>query len=260
LEGGFHGRKSENPSGEEFPPRGNREILKEVHMTRLFCLAPMLLFLAASLQAQVPKVAADLKPGTLKARGTLSGGPQELSLNLTSTIKEENGSWVITDVTETPFSRSTEIVTVEKGTLVVRKRAIEGEAEGHYDVSGNQATGLIKAAGREIPISVKLDSPLFGEGPAAAHSIAALPLAEGYTTTYHNLDIGSQRVLTVRVRVTGSDNVTVPAGTFDTFKIEYAADGATTQSTLWVDKKERRLVKSQAMLRNGMILTVELLP
>lgn len=85
-----------------------------------------MLFLASSLPGQVPKVTADLKPVTLKARGTLSGGLQQLSLNLTSTIKEENGAWVITDVTETPFGLSTDTVTVEKGSLIVRKRSIQG--------------------------------------------------------------------------------------------------------------------------------------
>ena len=85
------------------------------------------LFLVPPLQAQIPKVISDLKPGILRARGILSGGPQQLSLNLTSTIKEVNGAWVITDVTDTPFGSSTETVTVEKGTLIVRKRAIHGE-------------------------------------------------------------------------------------------------------------------------------------
>jgi hypothetical protein len=87
---------------------------------------------------------------------------------------------------------------------------------------------------------VTLDTPLFADGPAAAHSIALLPLAEGYTTSYYNLDVGSQRVLPVRLRVVGSESVTVPAGTFDTFKVEYAAEGG-NQSTLWVAKELREL-------------------
>jgi len=118
----------------------------------------------------------------------------------------------------------------------------------------------MKAAGREIPISVIFDTPLFAKGPAAAPSIALLPLAEGYSTTYYNLDVGSQRVLPVRLRVVGSENVTVPAGRFNTFKVEYAAEGGTTQSTLWVDKKERKPVKGQAILHTGAMITVELLP
>ena len=118
----------------------------------------------------------------------------------------------------------------------------------------------MEAAGRQIPIAVTLDNPLFAEGSAAAHTIALLPLTEGYTTSYYNLDVGSQRVLPVRLRVVASEIVTVPAGTFDTFKVEYAAEGGTTQSTLWVAKESRRPVKGQSILHNGATLTVESLP
>jgi hypothetical protein len=236
------------------------KLLILVIIMRKFCrVALFSLLLAPSLRGQVPKVTADLKPGTLKARGTLSGGPQQLSLNLTSTIKEENGAWVITDVTETLFGQSTDAATVEKGTLIVRKRVIHGEGEISYEVSGNKATGTMEVADRQIPISVTFDTPLFADGPSAAHSIALLPLAEGYTTTYYNLEVGSQRVLPVRLRVVASETVTVPAGTFDTFKVEYGAEGGTTQSTLWIAKELHKPVKAQSVLHNGASLTVELL-
>jgi len=231
-----------------------------ITMRNLCKLALSVLLLAPSLQGQVPKVTADLKTGTLKARGTLSVGPQQLSLDFTSTITEENGAWVITDVTKTPFDVSTDTVTVEKRTLIVRRRAMQGEGAISFEVSGNKATGTMEAAGRQIPISVIFDTPLFADGPAAAHSIALLPLAEGYTTSYYNLDVVSQRVLPVRLRVVGSESVTVPAGTFDTFKVEYAPEGGTTQRTLWVAKESRKPVKAQSNLNNGATVTVELLP
>lgn len=229
-------------------------------MRSLRKLPLVLLFLVPQLQAQVPKVISDLKPGIVRARGTLSGGPQQLSLNLTSTIKEENGAWIITDVTETPFGSSTDTVTVEKGTLIVLNRAVHGEGEISYEVSANKASGKMEAAGREIPISVTFDTPLFGEGPAAAHSIALLPLADGYTTTYYNMDVANQRVVPVRLRVVGSETVTVPAGTFDTFKVEYAAEGGDRESTLWIAKEGRKLVKGQSLLHIGATILVELLP
>ena len=91
-----------------------------------FCKVPPLLFLLTlPLDAQVPKLTGDLKATTSKARGTLTGGPLgSLSLNLNGAIEEENGFWVITAVTTTPIVSSTERVTVEKGTLIARKREI----------------------------------------------------------------------------------------------------------------------------------------
>ena len=117
----------------------------------------------------------------------------------------------------------------------------------------SQATGKMEVAGGQIPISVTFDTPLFAEGPSAAHSIALLPLAEGYTTTYYNLEVGSQRVAPVRLRVVASETVTVPAGTFDTFKVEYGAEGGTTQSTLWVAKESRTagLTQTDLLVRSS---------
>jgi hypothetical protein len=230
-----------------------------VNVLRNVCISAQFLLLIPCLHAQVPKVTADLKAGTIKASGTISGGPQQVSLNFTSTVKEENGVWVITAVTETPFGASTETATVEKGTLIVRRRTSEGEGAISYEISGNHATGKMEAAGRQIPISITLDTPLFAEGPAAAHTIALLPLAEGYMTSYYNLDVGSQRVVPVRLRVVGSETVTVPAGTFDTFKVEYVAEGGPTH-ILWVAKESRKLVKGQTIFLNGATVTVELRP
>jgi hypothetical protein len=229
-------------------------------MKNILNVVLLLFVLAQTLRAQVPKVASDLKPGVLKASATLAGGPQPISFNLTSTIKEENGAWTITDVTETTSGRTTETVTVEKGTLIVRKRVIDNGSRIRYEVAGNKATGMIEAAGRQIPISVSLESPLFAEGASAAHSIAVLPLAEGYKATYYNFDPGTQRMLRVQLRVVGSEKVTVPAGSFDAFKIEYQAEGSTTQSTLWVAKQTRKPVKGFSHLRNGLTLTMESLP
>lgn len=232
-----------------------------LNVTELSRTALLLFLFTLPINAQVPKVTGDLKPGISKARGTLTGGPLgTLSLNVTSTIKEENGFWVITVVTETPVVSSTETVTVEKGTLIVRKLAIQGSGDVNFEVSGNKITGIAKLGGLEIPISILTDSPLFAEGAGGPASVALLPLAEGYTTTYYNVDVGSQRVLPVRIRVVGSETVTVPAGTFDAFKIEFAAEDGTTESTLWVSKKERTPVKGQSILHTGAILTTELLP
>jgi hypothetical protein len=62
--------------------------------------------------------------------------------------------------------------------------------------------------------------------------------------------------------VTGSESVTVPAGTFDAWKVEITpADGGTGESTtLWVDKTSRQVVKISSVVpeMNGAIATAEL--
>jgi dipeptidyl aminopeptidase/acylaminoacyl peptidase len=209
----------------------------------------------------VPKVMSDLQPGRFKARLTIAAGPQQTSLNFVSEVKEENGAWVVTDTTETPAGPATDTGILEKGTLILRKRTIQqGPTNVTFEVAANKAAGKINAAGREIPISVDLATPLFAAGPGAPQSVAALPLADGYTTTFRNLDVQRQRVLLMQLTVVGSETVTVPAGTFDTFKVDLVADDGTTKTTMWIAKDPRKPVKGQSTQAGGAMVTVELVP
>jgi hypothetical protein len=57
--------------------------------------------------------------------------------------------------------------------------------------------------------------------------------------------------------------VTVPAGTFDAYKVEVAsADGGADKRTLWVAKDSRKPVKVTAVLpeMGGATLTEEMVP
>ena len=72
----------------------------------------------------------------------------------------------------------------------------------------------------------------------------------------------SQKVNPRQLKVVGTEKVTVPAGTFDAWKIEITpGDGGTGESTtLWVDKTSRRAVKSVTVIpqMNGAVATAEL--
>jgi outer membrane lipoprotein-sorting protein len=65
-----------------------------------------------------------------------------------------------------------------------------------------------------------------------------------------------------RLNVTGTESVTVPAGTFDAFKVEIKpVDGGADSMTVWVDKSTRKVVKMEAIMAQmgGAKLTTELL-
>jgi hypothetical protein len=89
--------------------------------------------------------------------------------------------------------------------------------------------------------------------------VATLPLADGYSTSFRNFDPQAQKVQMVQVKVIGSESVTVPAGTFDAYKVQAAMDGGQTV-TEWVAKDSRRVVKVVAVLpqMNGATMTMEL--
>ena len=91
--------------------------------------------------------------------------------------------------------------------------------------------------------------------------MAALPLAEGYTVTFRNLDVQSQQIKVKQLKVIGTEKVTVAAGTFDTFKVEItSAEGEGGKTTLWIARDSRKVVKTAATLPqlNGATIAMEL--
>jgi hypothetical protein len=79
--------------------------------------------------------------------------------------------------------------------------------------------------------------------------IACLPLAEGYSTVFRNFDAQKQRAKAMRLEVAGSEEIEVPAGRFDTFRVELtSAEGGPERSTVWVSKDGREAVKLSALM------------
>jgi hypothetical protein len=129
------------------------------------------------------------------------------------------------------------------------------------EIANGKATGKMSMSGQERPIDVDLGGPLFADAAGAAHSIASLPLKEGYAATFRNLDLQKQKPKLLHLRIAGSEKVSVPAGTFDTYKVEVtSAEGGPENVTIWVAKDSRTPVKLSIALTQmgGAMLTAEL--
>ena len=214
--------------------------------------------------ATAPKPAVDLKAGTASYKAKIEMGTQSMAMDVTRTVKDSAGVWVVSESATSPMGVMSDVALIEKGTLNLRNREIhQGPAVVTVSFAGNKATGKMAMNGQERPIALDLGGALFADGPGASDVIATLPLADGYTTTFRNLDIMGQKVNTRQLTVVGSEKVTVPAGTFDAWKVEVKpADGGTGETTtLWVEKATHRAVKSVTVLpqMNGAIATAELL-
>ena len=217
---------------------------------------------AASVGA--PKPATDLQAGTYKYKGKVLAGGQEIPLDLSTTIREENGMWKTIGTMQSPMGEATDTATLEKGTLLVRSRNVQqGPATISLDFTGNKAVGNVNMAGQDKPVSVNLGGPLFADAAGSGMVIGTLPLAEGYTTSFRNFDVRRQKEKLMQLTVVGTENVTVPAGTFDAFKVEVTpADGGADKETLWIAKDSRKCVKMSAVIADmgGATITQELLP
>ncbi|HLY98161.1 MAG TPA: alpha/beta fold hydrolase [Candidatus Angelobacter sp.] len=210
-----------------------------------------------------PKPVADLQSSSSKYQVKISVNGQEIPLSLSTTIKEDNGAWMATDILDTPNGQVVDTAVIEKGSLIVRKQSVkQGPVSVNLDFAGDKASGSMSMNGQDRPISVDLGGPLFADAAGSPQVIACLPLAEGYTATYRNFDVQQQKVKLMQLKVAGVESVTVPAGTFNAFRVEISsADGGNDKETVWIAKDSRKPVKSSAVLAQmgGAVLTSELL-
>jgi dipeptidyl aminopeptidase/acylaminoacyl peptidase len=214
--------------------------------------------------SEVPKPAVDLRPGTYNYKASIALGGQTIPLTMKSEIKEENGAWTVTDTAVTPQGEVSDVSTIEKGSLLLKRRVIkQGPMTIEINVEPNQVTGTTTMNGKSTPLAVDSGGALFADGAGAFDVIASLPLADGYSLSFRNFDVQKQKPQIKQLKVAGSESVTVPAGTFDAYKVEIvAADNEADKQTVWIDKASRKVLKISAVIPslNGAILTSELTP
>ncbi len=212
--------------------------------------------------ASAPKPAMDLKAGGANYTASIAFGGQNIPLAIKTDIKEENGAWVVTRTITTSDGVISDVSTIEKGTLVLMHRVYkQGPAVIEVNYKDNKASGTLTMNGEAKPIAVDSGGVVFADGAGSYDIMAALPLAEGYATSFRNVDLEKQKLLLKNLKVIGVESVTVPAGTFEAYKVEIVAtDNEADKTVLWVAKDSRKVVKVSAVLTalNGAILTSEL--
>jgi hypothetical protein len=214
--------------------------------------------------AGAPKPAKDLEPRTASYKATIEVNGMSIPISVKSEIKEEKGAWLATETAVTPQGDIVDIATIEKGTLLLKHRVIkQGSQAVEFDVNGNKVAGTSNMGGESKTMDIDLGGSLFADGAGAFDVLGALPLAVGYATDFLNFDVQKQKPQTKQMKVVAVENVTVPAGTFEAYKIEIvAADNEADKQTVWIAKDSRKVVKIAAVLPNlgGALLTSELVP
>ncbi len=212
--------------------------------------------------ASSPKPAVDLTAGTSTYKARLEAGGQTIPIDVTHTVVAGDGVWLVTETATMPMGTMSEESTIGKGTLIVQKRVMhQGPASVEVAFANDKAAGKMSVNGQDRPITADLGGVIFADGASTNDAIAALPLAEGYTTTFRNFDVMRQQVKPRVLKVVGSEKVTVPAGEFDAWKVSVTpAEGTGETTTLWVNKADRRVVKITNVLpeMNGATATAEL--
>ena len=209
-----------------------------------------------------PKPAMDLQAGTFNYQVKIEMSGQQMNLKISTAIQDGTGSWTATDQMDTPRGATTDTATIEKGSLLLLKRSVrQGPVTIDLDFAGNKAAGKMSMNGQDKTIAVDLGGPLFADAAGADQVIACLPLAEGYSTTFRNFDVQTQKMKLLQLTVAGKEEVKVPAGTFNALRVEISsADGGSDKKTLWIAGENHKVVKVTAVLASmgGAVMTQEL--
>src|SRR5882724_3361927 len=193
--------------------------------------------------AGAPKPAGDLSAGTFHYKASIAAGGQTIPLTTITEIREDGGSWIATETADTPFGKIIDVSTIEKGTLVLKHRSVKQDPVTiELDFKGNKVTATMTQSGQSKPIDFDLGGIAFADGGGAFDVLARLPLAANYSTTYRNFDVEKQKTQIKNLKVTGTEGITVPAGTFETYKVEVVdADNEADKQTIWIAKDSHKV-------------------
>jgi len=172
--------------------------------------------------------------------------------------------WLAVETSQSPMGAGIDSVWLDAQTLApVRRVARQGPALIEISARGDSITGELKAGAQQLPIRVQTTAPVYMKGTALGSALGTLPLAADYQAGLRVFDIMTAATAAQRVRVVGSETISVPAGSFETFKVQLqAADGSGTADTYWIEKAApHRLVRAEQSLpaaAGGGSITTEL--
>jgi hypothetical protein len=179
---------------------------------------------------------------------------KEISIPSTRSIAEASIDgrkiWRVIEESTSPMGAGVDTLDLDGTTLLpIRRAGNQGMATMWFKFSKDAVEGKIVAGPQEMPINAKLNGPVLPEGAGIEIPVSTLPLAEGYTATVEVFNTMKAKSRKMTVRVTGTEKVTVSAGTFDTYKVEVTPqDDEGGGSKLWIAHDDRRTVRTETQL------------
>ena len=205
-----------------------------------------------------------LKPAKMKYAGKATVQGQEIDMQIAVSCsgakRGEQDVWRIISEQSSPMGAAVDTFDVDAKTLKPVYRGVkQGPATVRVNYSDAEISGAITMPGRDMPLTTTLEAPVYGSDTALDLVVASLPLAPGYKTTLRTFDILSQAVKVMTLEVAGVESVTVPAGTFEAFKVELKnMDGEPGGGTVYVStgtdhQKVRSVMQIPPMMGGGTV-------
>ncbi|MGB6894957.1 MAG: DUF3108 domain-containing protein [Dehalococcoidia bacterium] len=171
--------------------------------------------------------------GEEKGRGALSvqrdGDRYRLGLRFEDGVSSDESSVLVDGETLKPLSMRREIVGPDETTVL----------ESRYEDELVRITARSDGRERSNPLRLKEH---YYDNESSLFLWRTLRFEEGYRASYHAVMVNRRKQQVVRVEVVGRESVTVPAGTFQAWRIEVRSGGV-EQVAWYADTATRPLVK-----------------
>lgn len=132
---------------------------------------------------------------------------------------------------------ATDTVVLDGSTLTTIRRRAEGVVDIRLDFSAGGVSGVMETEGVETPVEVATRGSVWSDGAGLETLVAALPLVEGYRTRVPVLETETTTVDTVEVMVTGAEEVTTPAGSFDVWRVRLGSSAHPDREETWLVRR-----------------------
>lgn len=171
--------------------------------------------------------------GEEKGRGALSvqrdGDRYRLGLRFEDDANSDESSVLVDGETLKPLSMRREIIVPDETTVL----------EGRYEDEVVRITARSDGGERSNPLRLKEH---YYDNESSLFLWRTLRFEEGYRASYHAVMVNRRKQQVVKVEVVGRESVTVPAGTFQAWRVEVRSGGV-EQVAWYADTATRPLVK-----------------
>jgi len=180
-----------------------------------------------------------LGPATLRYANTVSLGPRSMDRPttriLSSTTHDGASAWQVVDAVQGGAQADT--LVLDRASLRPLQRRVGGQVliRLAFDSTGVEGTLVMGTQSRNV--QQDFGRPVLASTANMEVALAALPLEPGYAARFPVYQLQQQAVATTTVRVTGTDTVETPAGTFETYVLEATSDGPGPSGTIRVRRE-----------------------
>jgi len=196
---------------------------------------------------------------------TIKTGGQEISVEVVKevshTTQDGKDYVLIEETSQSPQGTVESKYYLDSNTLLPLKQTVDQTGLSiALNYEPDKITGTMELRGQERDISVDLDVSILSSLETV---VGTMNLKPDFTATLRTFNLLQQKVVPHSLKVIGKETVSVPAGSFETYKVEVTSlDGSSGEQTIYVNiNKPYNMVKMEAELpamMGGGTMTMEL--